>query len=541
MPEPVDAFATQRLAELSARAGAELDMLSFATKQWVIPKYHNGRKMLDVVIIGAGQSGLVLGHALKRRGLTNMLLVDRNPKGFEGVWETYARNYEIRSPKEITGADLGLPSMSIQSYFVAKHGPEAWAAIKRVPRTDWMDFLRWYRSIADVPVENDVAVADIDYDAEGVTLTTGDGSTIRSRLVVLATGMDGGGAWTVPGILSHNPPRAALQPHRRGDCARRPWGKRVGVLGAGAAAFDMAVTALVNGAATVDLFMRRPTLPMLDLAREMEHGGGLDHAHELSDQTKWALSRFMSGLSQSPAENHFLKAWSFPNFRMHLGAPWDDVTLEGDDIHVTTPKGDFHFDHVCAGVGVTVDMALRPELSRIAEKAAFWRDRFTPPADDPSPRRLSFPYLDRCYRFTERGEPHRAGHRADLRVQRARHHEHGRHVGGLDQRASLRRAPTRQRHHRRAVRRAGRRDHSDAGPVRYPRHRAAAAHPGRRFRHPGAYRRPPGRHRLSRMDEWNVGPPAAEHHDTGVAMSPLVDGRHFGRQCATSPGGQSQS
>lgn len=402
MPQAVSAFAAQRLADLTARVRSELDMLSFATKPWVLPKYRDGRKMYDVVIIGAGQSGLVVAHALKRRGVTNVLLLDRNPAGFEGVWETYARNYEIRSPKEITGADQGLPSLSIQSFFEAKHGADAWAKIRRVPRADWMDYLRWYRSVTEPEIANDITVTDIDYDAGGVTLTTADGSAIVSRLAVLATGMDGGGAWTVPEIIGKNLPpdrynsTGDVIPH---DTLR---GKRIGIMGAGAAAFDMAVTALAGDATTVDLFMRRPTLPMLDLAREMEHGGGLDHAHELSDSTKWALSRFMSGLSQSPAEHHFLKAWSFANFRMHLGAPWDEVTFESGEVRVATPKGNFGFDHVFAGTGVAVDMALRPELSKIAAKAALWRDRFVPPADDPSPRRLNFPYLDRCYRFTER-------------------------------------------------------------------------------------------------------------------------------------------
>jgi len=402
MPEPIPAFASHRIAELTARVRSELAMLSFATKPWVIPKHHNGRKMLDVVIVGAGQSGLVVGHALKRRGVVNLLLLDRNPRGYEGVWETYARNYEIRSPKDITGADLGVPSLSIQSFFEAKHGADAWARIKRVPRTDWMDYLRWYRSIADLAVENDVEVSDIDYDKDGVTLTTADGATIRSRLCVLATGMDGGGAWTVPPIIADNLPRHRY--HHTGDIIEPSVtaGKRIGILGAGAAALDMAVTALTDGAATVDLFMRRATLPMLDFAREMEHGGGLDHAHELSDATKWALFTFMSGLSQSPAEHHFLKAWTFANFRMHLGSPWIELALAGDDIAVATPKDKFRFDHVFAATGVAVDMARRPELARIAAKTTLWRDRFTPPADDPSPQRLNFPYLDRAYRFTER-------------------------------------------------------------------------------------------------------------------------------------------
>lgn len=306
------------------------------------------------------------------------------------------------SPKEITGADLGIPSLSIQSYFEARHGADAWARIKRVPRSDWMDYLRWYREVSDVAVENDVEVVDIDYDADGVTLTTATGSTILARLAVLATGMDGGGAWGIPAIIGDNLPSQYYG--HTGDIIApgvlKGW--RVGVLGAGAAAFDMAVNALTSDAASVDLFMRRSTLPMLDLAREMEHGGELDHAHELSDATKWALSRFMSGLSQSPAEHHFLKAWSFSNFHMHLGAPWEEVALVDGEIRVVSPNGSHRFDKVFAATGVSVDMALRPELAKIAARTALWRDRFVPPPDDPSPRRLAFPYLDRQYRFTER-------------------------------------------------------------------------------------------------------------------------------------------
>ena len=394
--------AEQRLAELADRARAELEMLSFATKPWVLPRTHEGQKIPDAIIIGAGQSGLVAGHALKRRGVTNILLLDRNPEGYEGVWETYARNYEIRSPKEISGADLGLPSMTIQSFFIAKHGTEAWNRIKRVPRLDWMDYLRWYRKIADLPIVNDIRIVDIDYDAEGVTLTTDSGRVFRSRLAILATGMDGGGSWNTPAIITENLPKERYNHACEIYDETRLAGLDVGVLGAGAAAFDTAVTALGAGAKSVSMFMRRPELPMLDLAREMEHGGGLDHGSTLSDSTKWSLSRLMSGLSQSPAEHHFLKACSHPNFRMYLGAPWTGVGMVDDRIRVETPKGEFAFDHVFAGTGVVVDMARRPELARIAEKAALWRDRFVPPADDPAPGRLNFPYLNRHYQFTER-------------------------------------------------------------------------------------------------------------------------------------------
>jgi cation diffusion facilitator CzcD-associated flavoprotein CzcO len=394
--------ASQRLAALADQARAEMSMLSFATKPWVLPKTVDGQPVRDVVIIGAGQNGLVAAHALKRRGVIDVLLLDRNPKGHEGVWDTYARNYEIRSPKDITGADLGFPSLSIESFFKAMHGAAAWERIERVPRTDWMDYLRWYRDIADLEIENEIGVTDIDFGPDAVRLSTTDGRTILARQVVLATGMEGGGGWNVAPFIAHALPRERYNHSCDLYDPARFAGLAIGVLGAGASAFDATVTALDAGAKSVDMFMRRPQLPMIDAAREVETAGQLFHGCELSDLTKWELSRFMVGLSQSPAEHHFFRALDFPHYRAHVGAPWTSVAMEDDKVRVETPRGVFHFDHVISATGVTVDMASRPELARLAGKALLWRHRFTPPEADPPQAKLNFPYLDREYRFQER-------------------------------------------------------------------------------------------------------------------------------------------
>lgn len=402
LPHRPDTHAETRLAQLAAQARSDLAMLDYATRPWVLPRQWNGQTIPDVVIIGAGQSGLVLGHTLKRRGVGNILLLDRNPEGYEGVWETYARNYEIRSPKTITGADLGIPSLSIQSWFVARHGQEAWDAIDRVPRVDWMNYLRWYRDIADLPIRNGVNVVDVDYDADGVTLSLDTGETVRTRYVVFATGMEGGGDWIVP-----DPIRNALPDHMYNHSCEvydsdRLRGKDVGILGAGASAFDSSVAALESGARRVDTFMRRAQIGLLDLVREFETGGYLNHSHELSDETKWELGTFLTGLSQAPAEHHFNKALSFSNFKFWNGAPWDKVAYDDGKAVVTTPRGVFKLDHVIAATGVTVDLSIRPELRRLAGDALLWRDRFTPPDGDMSAGRLKLPYLDRDYRLQQR-------------------------------------------------------------------------------------------------------------------------------------------
>ena len=103
-------------------------------------------------IVAAGQSGLIIGLALKREGVCNVLLLDRNPAGYEGPWETFARMAVLRSPKAVVGAELDIPSLSVRAWFEARYGAEAWERITWIPRSDWMRYLRWYRGIADLDI-----------------------------------------------------------------------------------------------------------------------------------------------------------------------------------------------------------------------------------------------------------------------------------------------------------------------------------------------------------------------------------------------------
>ncbi|MCD2472797.1 NAD(P)/FAD-dependent oxidoreductase [Jiella sp. MQZ9-1] len=357
--------------------------------------------MPDVVILGAGQSGLAAGWGLKRHGVTNVVLLDASPAGCEGVWETYARNYEIRSPKETTGIEGGIPSLSIEAYTVARLGQPAWDAMGGVPRTIWMDYLRWFRSFAGLEIRNDTRVERIDYDADGVSLSLAGGGTMRARLLVLATGMEGGGAWVTPGIVSENLPRHVWNHSADVFDERHLSGKRVAVLGAGAAAFDMAVTALDAGAERVDMLIRRPELPLRDVLRWFETGGFLVHAARIPPEVKWQISSYVGGLRQAPAAHHFHRACTFENFKIHVGSGIEALSWTGSEIALRTPRRLWGFDHLFAATGVGVNMALRPELSRLREEAALWRDRFTPPAGEERSPKLDFPWLD-DYAFTER-------------------------------------------------------------------------------------------------------------------------------------------
>jgi hypothetical protein len=61
----------------------------------------------------------------------------------------------LRSPKEQTGPDLGLASLTSKAWYEAQHGRRHFADLHLIPTVDWHDYLQWYRSVLDLPVRND--------------------------------------------------------------------------------------------------------------------------------------------------------------------------------------------------------------------------------------------------------------------------------------------------------------------------------------------------------------------------------------------------
>ncbi len=392
--------------ELAQRVRGELTLFSYPERNWVSPRLDpDGTPMLDVLIVGGGQSGLAVAHGLRRAGVVNIAVLDQAGAGREGVWENFARMSELRTPKGLFGMEQGVSALSIQHWYIGQYGRVAWEALTRVPRKDWAAYLRWYRETLALPVVSDTAVHDIRKGDGGLiveTVSAGAAKTFHARLVVLATGHDGAGRWAVPEFITSALPASRFD-HSNGpiDFAALK-GKRVGVLGHGASAFDASVAALEAGAARVDLCFRRKRLPLVNPHRHIETAGMLTHFPELPDETRWNVARYFQRHDQPPAEAGFFAATAMDGFHMHAGAPWTRVAMEGDAIRVTTPRETFTFDHVIAATGYTVDLASRAELTSLAPVVARWRDRYTPPADAEQTMLGDFPYLGSHYEFESR-------------------------------------------------------------------------------------------------------------------------------------------
>ena len=107
---------TTGLATLEARLADELAFLQLPAPRWTPAREHAGQPVLDVVIIGGGMTGLACAAALVHRGMS-VVVYDEAPAGLEGPWATTARMETLRSPKQLAGPALGIPSLTFRAWF----------------------------------------------------------------------------------------------------------------------------------------------------------------------------------------------------------------------------------------------------------------------------------------------------------------------------------------------------------------------------------------------------------------------------------------
>jgi len=400
---PVDAPVLEALAALSERVREDLAKIRYATGNWSLTQDRDGEAVLDVAIIGAGQGGITSCFGLRRQGVTNVQVFEKAAKGGEGPWVTFARMITLRTPRHVTGPDLGIPSLTPQSWFEARYGAKAWEDLDKISRHDWQAYLDWVRQTLDIPVVNDQELVHVGWDEGLLRLTFRNAAgqeTVRlARRMVLATGIDGGGTWHVPSFISDTLPKSVYAHTHEDIDFEALKGKRIGVLGAGASAFDNAATALEKGAGRVDLCLRRAKIPAINPYRWMENAGFLAHFSELPDLTRWRFMRQIYSLNQPPPQDTFWRCRRHENFAFHPGTPWTATRMDGDEIVVTTPQGEMRFDFLIIGTGFTIDLSQRPETRDFASSVLLWRDHFTPPAREDSALLGSHPYLGARFQF----------------------------------------------------------------------------------------------------------------------------------------------
>ncbi len=393
------------LDALEAQLRRDLEFLELPGKPWVPPRETaEGWAVADVAVIGAGMCGLAAAAALRLLGIERVRVLDRASPGREGPWVTFARMETLRSPKALAGPALGLPALTFRAWFEAQHGAEGWARLGKIPRAMWMDYLVWYRRVMGIAVENGASVSLVRPCADGLIAleTEGAAGEVLCRRLVLATGRDGLGGPAVPGFARAVGRRFWAHSSEDIDFAALR-GRRVGVVGAGASAFDNAAAALEAGCASLDMFVRRPELPRVNKFLGLGSAGVVEGFAGLPDEWKWRFLHHALLEQTPPPRESVLRVSRHPNARLRLASPALSLAEADGALRVETPRGAFAVDFLILATGFRADPAGRPELSLLAPHIRLWRDRFAAPEATLEHEELAdSPDLAPDYAFQER-------------------------------------------------------------------------------------------------------------------------------------------
>lgn len=392
------------LAVLEAQLAQDFDVLELPAKPWVPESSKDGTPVRDVVVIGAGMCGLATTAKLLLTGITNVVAYDAAPAGLEGPWVTFARMQTLRSPKTLHGPALGLPRLTFRAWFTAQWGVDAWQALDKIPKGQWMDYLVWYRRVLDLPVRNNVRMTGIAPAGDFISIGVegAESGQILTRRLVLATGRSGLGGYAVPDFL-HGIDRARWS-HSADDIDFGSLkGKRVAVIGAGASSMDNAATALEAGAGSVDLLIRRKEMPRINKMTGIGSQGVVHGMHELPDAWKWKFVDYTASTQTPPPSSSTRRVSNFANARFFLDCGIVAVREDAAGLIIETTQGPMIYDFLIAATGFSNDFNGRPEFAAIAPHIRNWSDgRYTSEMGPPRSGMSEAPDLGPAFEFRER-------------------------------------------------------------------------------------------------------------------------------------------
>jgi len=387
------------LTRATEQARHDLERLLYPAADWVPARDGpDGAPLLDVLVVGAGMCGQTAAFGLLRDGVRKLRIIDRAACGNEGPWATVARMPTLRSPKHLSGPELGVGSLTFRAWYEAQHGAEGWRVLYKIPTLLWRDYLLWVRDTVGLPVENHTALIALEPHGELLRAELagprGRG-TVFARKLVLALGREGSGRlrWPVfpsfDSALSHDHVVHALTEF---DVARFA-GQRVALLGAGATAFDNAAALLDAGAASATLFARRPHLPQVNKSKWTSFPGFFHGFVALPDEARWRFLTHVYAEQAPPPHESVLRCDAMPGFALRLGETWSDLAVDDAGVTVTTARGRERYDAAILATGFGVDILLRPELAAFHEKVLVWGDRVSAAEASAHAEAAHFPYL----------------------------------------------------------------------------------------------------------------------------------------------------
>jgi FAD-dependent urate hydroxylase len=331
----------------------------------------------DVAVIGAGPYGLSAGVHLKAKGIAASVFGE--PMEF---WANkMPEGMLLRSPRVASSLSDPDRAFTLEAYEAAsKKEPCA-----PVPLDTFVEYGRWFRHQLGSDLDTRTVVR-VDQDRPGFRLTLQDGEEIRSKYVVVATGI--GPFMRKPSIFQNLSPQQAIHCYE-GREVQKFAGKRVAVIGAGQSALESA--ALLHEAnAVVEVIMRQSQLRWIGMHSWLHHMGPISSLlYSPHDVGPLGISRLvaypklvshiplklrdkMRTRAVRPAGSRWLPE-RLAKVKITIGRSVSQASALGDEVALRLDDGsERRVDHVLLGTGYQVDISryefLPPELTRNIEQ-----------------------------------------------------------------------------------------------------------------------------------------------------------------------------
>ncbi|MFK7891285.1 MAG: NAD(P)-binding domain-containing protein [Granulosicoccus sp.] len=392
------------LHALEQRLRIDLECLCYPPANWVPANSAEKSSRTDVLIVGGGMCGLLVWFALRSAGIGNVRIIDKSPFGQEGPWVSYARMQTLRSPKHLTGPAYGIGSLTFQAWYRAQFGAESWDALDRIPRTMWMDYLRWYRHVLDIPVENNVELTQVvpDESALELTLEGSDKEVVTVRKLIYATGRDGIARANIPEFVSGLAVDSWAHSSHDIDFESLR-GKRVAVVGVGASAVDNAAEALEAGAVEVRHLIRRKQMPTINKMMGIGSFGFMAGFADLPDKWRWRFMQYSFATQTPSPRGSTLRVSKHDSAYFHFNKSIDHISKHHDGLDIRfTDESHLLTDYIILGTGFSTDPLARTELGAAASRILLWNDVYQPPEDEYNEDLGRFPYLSADFSFRDK-------------------------------------------------------------------------------------------------------------------------------------------
>src|SRR3954469_3922798 len=205
----------------------------------------------DVIVIGAGQAGLALGHSLAARH-ADFLLLDAGPE-IGSSWRNRWDSLTLFSPAQYDS----LPGMPFPA-----------PADTHPSKDEVADYLAGYARHFALPVRSSTPVLRLHQEPDGGFAVTTPTETLRARQVVVATG-----PFQTPHLpaVAHELDSLTPQLHSAGyrNPGQLPAGSRVLVVGAANSGLPIAPELAGRGAVTVAVGSEPVQLPQRIAGRDL--------------------------------------------------------------------------------------------------------------------------------------------------------------------------------------------------------------------------------------------------------------------------------